>query len=85
LAMEGPRSGLALIISNFIFFLLLSGSARTGTASNATIGINYGQIADNLPSPQRVAGLLRSINIIKKVKLYDANRQVLEAFANTGI
>lgn len=84
MAMEGPRSGLALIISNFIFFLL-SGSARTGTASNATIGINYGQIADNLPSPQRVAGLLRSINIIKKVKLYDANREVLEAFANTGI
>lgn len=84
--MEGPKSILAIIV---LFFCLLSGRAGTGiilgTASNATIGINYGQLGDNLPSPQRVARLLRSINIIKKVKLYDANREVLEAFANTGI
>lgn len=84
--MEGPKSILAIII---LFFCLLSGRAGTGiilgTASNATIGINYGQLGDNLPSPQRVARLLRSINIIKKVKLYDANREVLEAFANSGI
>lgn len=84
--MEGPKSILAIIV---LFFCLLSGRAGTGiilgTASNATIGINYGQLGDNLPSPQRVARLLRSINIIKKVKLYDANREVLEAFANSGI
>jgi len=86
LEMEEPKSILAIIV---LFFCLLSGRAGTGiilgTASNATIGINYGQLGDNLPSPQRVARLLRSINIIKKVKLYDANREVLEAFANTGI
>ncbi|KAG1369691.1 glucan endo-1,3-beta-glucosidase 14 [Cocos nucifera] len=49
-----------------------------------TVGINYGQIANNLPSPTRVAGLLRSLNI-SRVKLYDADQNVLSAFLNTNI
>ncbi|KAH9322103.1 hypothetical protein KI387_016742, partial [Taxus chinensis] len=48
------------------------------------IGINYGQIADNLPAPERVVDLLKSINI-KKAKLYDADPRVLKAFANSGV
>jgi exo-beta-1,3-glucanase (GH17 family) len=47
-------------------------------------GINYGQIANDLPDPTRVAGLLQSINV-NKVKLYDADPKVLTAFANTGV
>ncbi|XP_073099915.1 glucan endo-1,3-beta-glucosidase 14 isoform X2 [Elaeis guineensis] len=49
-----------------------------------TIGINYGQIANNLPPPTRVAGLLQSLNI-SRVKLYDADQNVLSAFLNTNI
>uniref|UniRef100_A0A0E0FVZ5 glucan endo-1,3-beta-D-glucosidase n=1 Tax=Oryza nivara TaxID=4536 RepID=A0A0E0FVZ5_ORYNI len=47
-------------------------------------GINYGQIANNLPDPTQVAGLLQSLNV-NKVKLYDADPKVLMAFANTGV
>lgn len=48
------------------------------------VGINYGQIANNLPSPSRVAGLLRSLNI-SRVKLYDADPNVLSAFSNSNV
>ncbi|XP_062171584.1 glucan endo-1,3-beta-glucosidase 14 [Alnus glutinosa] len=48
------------------------------------VGINYGQIADNLPTPSRVAVLLESINVTR-VKLYDADPNVLLAFANSNV
>ncbi|KAG8371165.1 hypothetical protein BUALT_Bualt13G0058300 [Buddleja alternifolia] len=48
------------------------------------VGINYGQIANNLPSPSRVASLLGSLNITR-VKLYDADPIVLSAFANSEV
>ncbi|OWM72225.1 hypothetical protein CDL15_Pgr018110 [Punica granatum] len=50
----------------------------------AGIGINYGQIANNLPSPEQVVPLVKSIGATK-VKLYDADPKVLCAFAKTGI
>lgn len=48
------------------------------------IGINYGQIANNLPSPTRVASLLQSIQV-NRVKLYDADPNVLRAFAGSDV
>ncbi|XP_073286670.1 glucan endo-1,3-beta-glucosidase 14-like [Primulina huaijiensis] len=48
------------------------------------VGINYGQIANNLPSPSRVSYLLKSVNI-SRVKLYDADPNVLSAFANSDV
>ncbi|XP_009801195.1 glucan endo-1,3-beta-glucosidase 12-like [Nicotiana tabacum] len=48
------------------------------------VGINYGTIGSNLPSPKKVAQLLQS-TIIDKVKIYDTNPQILEAFSNTAI
>ncbi|PWA41213.1 glycoside hydrolase family 17 [Artemisia annua] len=50
----------------------------------SSIGINYGQIANNLPSPDKVVPLVKSIGA-SKVKLYDADPKVLTAFANTNI
>lgn len=52
--------------------------------SSIGVGINYGQIANNLPSPSRVAYLLSSLNITR-VKLYDADPNVLSAFANSDV
>ncbi|KAF3434173.1 hypothetical protein FNV43_RR25276 [Rhamnella rubrinervis] len=49
-----------------------------------SIGINYGQIANNLPSPEDVVPLVKSIGATK-VKLYDADPRVLKAFANSGV
>lgn len=48
------------------------------------IGINYGQVANNLPAPAAVIPLLRSINA-GRVKLYDSDPRVLRSFAGTDI
>lgn len=66
-----------------LFCLILSDSAPQ-ILGLAGVGINYGQIADNLPSPPRVSVLLRSLNI-SRVKLYDADPIVLSAFSNTNV
>lgn len=48
------------------------------------LGINYGQVADNLPPPDHVLALLTSIKI-SKARIYDTNPQILSTFANSGI
>ncbi|KAF8732761.1 hypothetical protein HU200_015098 [Digitaria exilis] len=53
------------------------------SASVPALGINYGEVADNLPPPQAAASLLRALNATK-VKLYDADARVLTAFAGSG-
>ncbi|KAI9107728.1 hypothetical protein K1719_021391 [Acacia pycnantha] len=47
-------------------------------------GINYGQIANNLPSPTSVAGLIKSLNV-SRIKLYDADPNVLSAFSGSDV
>ncbi|KAM7531493.1 hypothetical protein LguiB_034903 [Lonicera macranthoides] len=69
-------------LHRYSFLSLISGFMLP--AMVASIGINYGQIANNLPSPENVVPLVRSIGATK-VKLYDADPKVLKAFANTGI
>ncbi|KAK6917182.1 Glycoside hydrolase family 17 [Dillenia turbinata] len=49
-----------------------------------SLGINYGQVANNLPPPQEVIGLLNSLKLTK-ARIYDTNPQVLTAFANSNI
>ncbi|KAL8471914.1 hypothetical protein ACS0TY_029229 [Phlomoides rotata] len=48
------------------------------------VGVNYGTLGNNLPPPKRVAQLLQS-TLINKVKIYDTNPEILEAFSNSGI
>ncbi|KAI3876770.1 hypothetical protein MKX03_037437 [Papaver bracteatum] len=55
------------------------------TTSQYTIGVNYGMVADNLPPPTAVASFLQSKTNIDRIKLFDANPDVLRAFANTNI
>ena len=50
----------------------------------AAIGINYGQVGNNLPTPAQVVQLLSSLRV-GKVRVYDVNPQVLSAFGGTGI
>ncbi|KAL3530390.1 hypothetical protein ACH5RR_009712 [Cinchona calisaya] len=75
-------------LSSFTLFkallLLFSFSDSFVGILSLGIGINYGQIANNLPSPSRVAGLLKSLNI-SRVKLYDADPKVLSAFSNSNV
>ncbi|XP_030460372.1 glucan endo-1,3-beta-glucosidase 12 [Syzygium oleosum] len=71
-----------LPLSSFFFlFLLLS---VLSLAEGGSIGVNYGRVANNLPSASKVVQLLKSQGI-EKVKIYDADPAVLHAFAGTGI
>lgn len=52
--------------------------------SQSFIGVNYGQVADNLPPPQATAKLLQTTTI-RNVRLYGADPAIIKALANTGI
>ncbi|MCO5600304.1 hypothetical protein L7F22_060834 [Adiantum nelumboides] len=53
-------------------------------ASGANVGIAYGRIGDNLPSPAQVVSLLQANNV-NKVRIYDTDSGVLQAFQNSNI
>ncbi|XP_039121479.1 LOW QUALITY PROTEIN: glucan endo-1,3-beta-glucosidase 11-like [Dioscorea cayenensis subsp. rotundata] len=76
---------LLISILNVIILVLSLFSNELGFIQHVeALGINYGQVANNLPSPDRVIGLVSSLNITK-IRIYDTNPQILLAFANTGI
>ncbi|KAK1436098.1 hypothetical protein QVD17_01873 [Tagetes erecta] len=56
----------------------------SGKSFASSIGINYGQIANNLPPPEKSLPLIKSIGA-DKIKLYDADPKLLTSFANTNI
>ncbi|KAF7805713.1 glucan endo-1,3-beta-glucosidase 14-like [Senna tora] len=68
-----------------LFFLLLTiPDSCLQQIQALEFGINYGQIANNLPSPSRVASLIKSLNVTR-IKLYDADPNVLQAFSNSNV
>ena len=71
-----PHDGVAVSI--------LYAAAHTVQAFTGTYGINYGRIADNIPSPDEVVTLLRAAKI-KNVRIYDADHSVLKAFSGSGL
>ncbi|EYU37792.1 hypothetical protein ABFS82_02G024000 [Erythranthe guttata] len=72
--------------STLSFFLLLSFLLLPFYLANSQsfIGVNYGQVADNLPPAEATAKLLQSTSI-EKVRLYGADPVIIKALANTGI
>ncbi|XP_010942826.1 glucan endo-1,3-beta-glucosidase 7 [Elaeis guineensis] len=52
--------------------------------SQSFIGVNYGEVADNLPAPEATAKLLKSTSI-SKVRLYGADPAMLRALGGTNI
>ncbi|KAL4589785.1 hypothetical protein LXL04_002695 [Taraxacum kok-saghyz] len=56
----------------------------TAKAFTGTYGINYGRIADNIPSPHKVVTLLKASKI-KNVRIYDTDHTVLDAFSGSGL
>lgn len=76
-----------LILLRFLLMLLVifsPNAQQTARAFTGTYGINYGRIADNIPSPDKVVKLLRAAKI-KNVRIYDADPSVLNAFKGTGL
>ncbi|KAK8962632.1 Glucan endo-1,3-beta-glucosidase 7 [Platanthera guangdongensis] len=67
------------------FLLFLTFLCAFSTAnSQPFLGVNYGEVADNLPPPSATARLLQSTTITK-LRLYDADPSVISAFSGTGI
>ncbi|KAM7508201.1 hypothetical protein LguiA_018654 [Lonicera macranthoides] len=67
----------------FLWFFPSSGHLAV-RAFTGTYGINYGRLADNIPSPDKVVTLLKAAKI-KNVRIYDADPDVLNAFGGTGL
>ncbi|CAN4085680.1 unnamed protein product [Withania somnifera] len=64
---------------------LLSLAAIFLQGVEGTIGVNYGTVAGDLPPPVQVVRFLRESTFIRRVRLFDANPEILKAFARTGI
>ncbi|XP_010263687.1 PREDICTED: glucan endo-1,3-beta-glucosidase 7-like [Nelumbo nucifera] len=76
---------MAKLLQNEAFFVLsILLQALQIANSQSFIGVNYGQVADNLPPPAATAKLLQSTSI-GKVRLYGADPAIIKALANTGI
>ncbi|CAL9013683.1 unnamed protein product [Prunus brigantina] len=63
---------------------LLLLSVLSSHADAASVGVNYGRIADNLPSAYRVVQLLKSQGL-ERVKVFDSDPAVLRALAGSNI
>ncbi|XP_042414305.1 glucan endo-1,3-beta-glucosidase 14-like [Zingiber officinale] len=79
---EAMRTSM-LLLRCFVILSLRCGPAKV-LAFTGTYGINYGRLADNLPSPERVVTLLKAAKI-KNVRIYDADHSVLNAFKGSGL
>ncbi|CAB4263177.1 unnamed protein product [Prunus armeniaca] len=51
---------------------------------SSKIGINYGQLGNNLPSPNSSIELIKSMNA-GRVKLYDSNPEILNLLSGTSL
>ncbi|CAO2841753.1 unnamed protein product [Amaranthus hypochondriacus] len=69
------------IIHTLHFLLLLCFSVSDSVES---LGINYGQVGNNLPQPDTVLSLITSMRLTK-ARIYDTNPQILTTFANSGV
>ncbi|KAH1129279.1 hypothetical protein J1N35_000657 [Gossypium stocksii] len=68
----------------FASFSLLLISSLFIVADCGSIGVNYGRIANNLPSATKVVELLKSQGL-NRVKVYDTDPAVLHALSGSGI
>ncbi|KAL4564011.1 hypothetical protein LXL04_028060 [Taraxacum kok-saghyz] len=80
--MKGFRSINRCLLLLLVFFL--QKGYVTAKPFTGTYGINYGRIADNIPSPKQVVRLLKSAKI-KNVRIYDYDHTVLDAFKGSGL
>ncbi|CAN8266893.1 unnamed protein product [Cochlearia groenlandica] len=71
---------MALLLLLLFLFLF----ASSALSQDSLIGVNIGTDVTNMPSPTQVVTLLKTQNI-NRVRLYDADRSMLLAFAHTGV
>ncbi|XP_048333885.2 probable glucan endo-1,3-beta-glucosidase A6 [Ziziphus jujuba] len=71
-------------MGHFAFFLMMSLLGHSCAEISSKIGLNYGQLGNNLPSISHSIELIKSMNA-GRVKLYDANPEVLRLLSGTKI
>ncbi|XP_077210506.1 putative glucan endo-1,3-beta-glucosidase A6 [Tasmannia lanceolata] len=64
--------------------LLLSFISFSNAEISRTIGINYGQLGNNLPSPSQSIHLIKTLKI-GRVKIYDSNPNILNHLSKTNL
>ncbi|KAH7289186.1 hypothetical protein KP509_31G062400 [Ceratopteris richardii] len=69
-----------LVSSAVILFIFIASYAD----GRYTIGVNYGQLGDNLLSPHEAVKLIKDMKV-GKVKIYDANPPILHELRNSKI
>ncbi|KAG4393454.1 hypothetical protein GLYMA_03G085951v4 [Glycine max] len=67
-----------------LFVLLLSFSLSSGEISSQ-LGVNYERLGNNLLPPRTSMSFLQSSLKAKRVKIYDADAEILDALRNMGI
>ncbi|KAL3518580.1 hypothetical protein ACH5RR_021169 [Cinchona calisaya] len=75
----------SIFFSFFIFYLNFLHQSTVKVLAHYTIGVNYGTVADNLPPPTQVVSFIKDQTTINKVKIFDANPDILRAFSNSNI
>ncbi|XP_068655478.1 probable glucan endo-1,3-beta-glucosidase A6 [Aristolochia californica] len=67
-----------------VLLLLISFLSACSADISKVIGVDYGQLGDNLPSPSRSISLIQTLKT-GRVKIYDANPQILQALCKTDL
>ncbi|KAK4768280.1 hypothetical protein SAY87_003421 [Trapa incisa] len=67
-----------------LFFFISFGDHNGRLQGVACLGVNYGQVGNNLLPPERVIDLLSAMKLTK-VRIYYTNPQVLAAFAGSNV
>ncbi|XP_024522874.1 glucan endo-1,3-beta-D-glucosidase isoform X1 [Selaginella moellendorffii] len=75
---------LALVASMGDTFVAEGSQIQQARSVIPGIGVNFGQLGNNLPAAQHVAQLLQS-TVIAKVRIFNTEAAFLHAMANTGI
>ncbi|KAJ0978004.1 hypothetical protein J5N97_013478 [Dioscorea zingiberensis] len=71
----------SLLLLSQLIITLAGAQAAVGPVG---VGVNYGMIGDNLPTPEQVVGLYKSRNITG-LRLFDPNPAALKALERSGI
>ncbi|CAL5332273.1 unnamed protein product [Camellia sinensis] len=74
----------AILRSSSLFLIIFLLHSAYVAKSESFIGVNYGQVADNLPPPSATVKLLQS-TAIEKVRLYGVDPAIIKALSNSGI
>ncbi|KAI7744829.1 hypothetical protein M8C21_018221 [Ambrosia artemisiifolia] len=75
---------MGLVLSYIINFLCFLTIHLSFLVDGGGIGLNYGLVADNLPSPPQVISLVKSRNVAR-IRIFEPNHGVLDALQNSGV